>query len=183
MKNLLEVERGDFAEGIRTFRVRTLPDSAMLAFENGFLSIEAGERLVTLRAQGEWHGRARFSSNMLKALARFPPTANTIVITYDSGKLRIGSTVIACEWELVSKAFIKDATKPSKLDLLAMDRSSPRSEVLGSDLSKRIDQAHNRLAEKIKKAAELLKDAEISEEDLWHLVERQIQRRFEAGRE
>jgi hypothetical protein len=151
----------------------------MLAFEGGFLSIECGDRLVTMRALGEWHGRAWFSSNLLKALATVPPSEDPIEVTYDGAKLRIGPTTVSCDWQLVSEAFIKDATKPSLLDLLAMDRSLPRSEIHGTGLARRIGEARAKLARNIFKAARLLDDAEISEDDLWRLAEKRIQNRFE----
>jgi len=96
MKNVLEVSRGEFARAVKSFRLRSLSDAALLAFENGFLSVESGEQLVTMRATGEWHGRAWTSSNLLKALAAAPPLEDPVVIVYTDGKLRIGSTTIGC---------------------------------------------------------------------------------------
>jgi hypothetical protein len=97
MKNRLEVTKGEFGTAIEIFRVRRVADSAMLAFENGFLSIEAGDRHVTMRALGEWHGRAWFSSNLLKALAAVPPNEDPVVVTYDGVNLRIGPMVRVSE--------------------------------------------------------------------------------------
>jgi hypothetical protein len=180
MKNTLEVRREDFVAAVRTFHVRKLPSSAMLAFEDGFLSIEAGDRLSTMHAQGEWHGRAWFSTNLLKALAVAPPTQNPIAVVYADGKLRIGTIVVDCEWQVVSEAFIKDVMKPSPLDLLAMDRTLPRAEIHGTGLAKRVEAARSRLAAHIRDAAKLLKDAEISEDDLWNLAESHIQHRLQT---
>src|SRR5437016_749450 len=122
MKNFLEINRAEFASAVKTFNVRRLSSSAMLAFEGGFLSIECGDRLVTMRASGEWHGRAWFSSNLLKALAAVPPTEDPIEVTYDGARLRVGPTTVSGEWQLVSEAFIKDATTPSFVELPGMDR-------------------------------------------------------------
>ena len=181
LTNRLEIGRREFASAMETFNVRSLPRSAMLAFEGGFLSIEAGNRLVTMRATGHWHGRAWFSGNLLKALAVTPPIDDPVAIIYNDAKLRIGPTLIACRWQLLSKALIKDLTKPSPLDLIAMDLTLPRSEIHGTGLAKRIQEARERLADNIRLAAKLLKDAEISEEDLYDLAERRIEQRF--GRE
>lgn len=181
LENRLEVDRHEFAQAMKTFNVRALPRSAMLAFEGGFLSIEAGNRLVTMRAVGEWHGRAKFSANLLKAVAAAPPNDNPVVIIYDDGKLRVGTTMIDCKWQVMSKGFIKHATKPSSLDLIAMDLTLPRSEIHGTGLAKRIQDARARLTENIRSAAKLLKDAEISEDDLFNLAEQRIRQRFERG--
>lgn len=179
LTNRLEIDRREFASAMKTFNVRSLPRSAMLAFEGGFLSIEAGNRLVTMRATGQWHGRAWFSGNLLKALAGTPPIDDPVLVIYHDAKLRIGPTMIACRWQLVSKALIKDVTNPSPLDLIALDLTLPRSEIHGTGLAKRIQDARARLAENIRMAAKLLKDAEISEEDLFDLAERRIRQRFE----
>ena len=180
MKNVLEMDRSEFARAMRSFHVRELAQTALLAFEGSILSIESGAQVVTMHADGEWHGRAWFSSNLVKALIKVPPTDDPIVIAYDGAKLRVGSITVGCDWELVSKAFVKDVTRPSLLDLLAMNHSLPRSEIHGTGLSKRIEHARFRLDESIKKAAKLLKEAEISEADLWDLAEKRIQGRFET---
>src|SRR5688572_7144817 len=140
LKNRLEVDRHEFARAMKTFNVRSFLRSAMLAFEGGFLSIEAGNVLVTMRANGQWQGRARFSANLLKALALVAPTENPVVVLYQGERLRIGGIVLDCKWEVVSKVFIKDATRPSPLDLVAMDQTLPRSEIHGTGLAKRIAQ-------------------------------------------
>jgi hypothetical protein len=178
MKNVLEVSRGEFARALKSFRLRSLSNTALLAFENGFLSIESGEQLVTMRALGEWHGRAWTNSNLLKALATAPPSEDPVAIAYSDGKLRVGSTTIGCDWELVSKVFVNKATNPSVLDLLAMDRSSPRSEVHASGLARRIREAQLKLEKDIRKAAKILVDAEVSEDDLWALAARGVRRRL-----
>jgi hypothetical protein len=46
-------------------------------------------------------------------------------------------------------------------------------------LAKSIQDARARLAENIRRAAKLLKDAEISEDDLFNLAEQRIRQRFE----
>jgi len=76
---------------------------------------------------------------------------------------------------------MKKVTNPSVLDLIAMDRSLPRSEVHASGLAKRIREARAKLARDIRKAAKILVDAEVSEDDLWALAERGVQRRLSTG--
>lgn len=182
LTNRLEIDRHEFAHAMKTFNVRSLPRSAMLAFEGGFLSIEAGNALVTMRADGQWQGRARFSANLLKALALVPPKENPVVILYEGERLHIGTLAVPCKWQVVSKAFIKDVTRPSPLDLVAMDQTLPRSEIHGTGLAKRIAQARLSLAANVQQAAKLLKDAEITEQDLFDLLEQRIRQRFGRGR-
>jgi len=85
---------------------------------------------------------------------------------------------IECHWKLVSKVFLRKVEKPSVLDLLAMDRSLPRSEIHADKWGPIIKKAREKLADDIRKAAKILADGEVTEEDLWSLTERGVQRRL-----
>lgn len=179
MKNRLEVTRQDFATAFRPLRRVDSRGDALLAFEGGFLSVEAGDRAAVVHAEGEWQGRARFSANILRALAEVPPSEDPVVFEFLDDRLRIGTMVIGCKWETVSARFIRDVTKPDYLDLIAMDRTLPRSEIRGTTLARQIRTAQATLAARIAKAAKLLEVADIEEGDLWNLVEQNIRLRME----
>ena len=49
---------------------------AILSFTNGFLSIESDDKVAVMHASGEWHGKAQFSSSIVKALALVPLNTN-----------------------------------------------------------------------------------------------------------
>ena len=180
IKNALQVSGKEFAAGLKTFRARKLLPRALLSFEGGYLMIEAGDRMGAMHATGEWNGRASFSSDVLIALAKVPPHGDFFEITYEKSKLRIGHLTVGCDWEIVSAPFLKKVTSPGVLDLLAMDRTLPRTEIHGTGLAKQIRSARSQLARNLSKAAKLLAEVEITEDDLWELVEERIITRLEA---
>ena len=178
MKNRLEVARQDFVQAFKPLRKTSRDSGALLAFEGGFLSIESDDRAAVMRASGEWQGRAYFNGSILRALAEIPPTDDPIVFERVDRGLRIANILIGCEWENVSAQFIRDVTKPDYLDLLALNHTLPRAEILGTSLARRVRTAESTLARRIAKAAKILDVAEISEGDLWALVERTVNARL-----
>lgn len=183
MKNRLEVRRQDFLSAFRPFSKVDSGADALLAFENGYLSVEADDRAAVVDAKGEWQGRARFSANVLRALAKVPPSEDPVVFEIVDGHLRIGTMLIGCRWETVSARFIQELKNPDYLDLIAMDRTLPRSEIRGKRLTRQIRSAQSTLAGRVAKAAKLLQVADIEEKDLWDLVEKNILLRMEPKEE
>src|SRR5487761_2750013 len=154
MNNTLQVPLKEFLRATKVFQRKRLKfGTVLLAFESEFLSIESGEDTSVMNATGEWHGRASFSPEILRALAMVPPAQDPVQITYKDGRLLIGSMNIICEWHTVSQAFIHDLENPSILDLLAMKDTVPRSIIRGDGLGQRIRSAHEKAERRIKNAA------------------------------
>lgn len=180
MKNLLEVDAAEFKLAIKIFcGKRSKPGSALLAFEGGFLTLETGEATAVMHASGEWHGRATFSADTLRAIAMVPPAGNPIVIAYANGHLLISNLTLACGWRNVSQDFIYDLENPTPIDLLVLERTFPRAEMAGTTLGKKIRTTRLKLEQRLKKAALQLEDFEVSEAELRRIVEARIELRLE----
>jgi hypothetical protein len=135
LNNLLHVSVAEFKLATKVYqRKRLRLGPVLLAYEGGFLSIESGEATAVMNAVGEWHGRAVFSPEILRALALVPPLQDPVQISYDGAYLFIGSMKIICQWNMVSQAFIEDLENPSLIDLLALKVTVPRSEIGGTGL-------------------------------------------------
>ncbi len=177
--NSLSVALDDFKLSTTPFAKRRVKLSkVLLAFESGFLSIESGDIKVVMNAIGEWHGRASFSPEILRALATVPPNINPLVFEYEDGYLKIGLTKIPCTWETVSATFIDNLEKPSLLDLLALEKTMPRVEIGGTELGKEVKNARNRANKKIINAAAQLEELDISEADIRNLLEKKLSARM-----
>jgi hypothetical protein len=177
--NSLSVALDDFKLSTTPFAKRRAKlGKVLLAFESGFLSIESGDIKVVMNAIGEWHGRASFSSEILRALAAVPPNINPLVFEYEDGYLKIGLTKIPCTWETVSATFIENLEKPSLLDLLALEKIMPRVEIGGTELGKEVKNARMRAERKISKAATKLAELEISEADIRNLLDKKLSARM-----
>jgi hypothetical protein len=181
--NFLSVPLAEFRNAAKVFARRgTHLGQALLAFEGGFLSIEAGEATAVMRAEGEWHGRASFSPEMLRALAKVPPAQDPIPISYADGHLLIGSMTIPCFWQRTSRDFLFNLENPGLLDLLALGRTLPRADIKGSELGKQVRNAQARAARRIRSAATLLAAFDVPESAVRSLVEARIASRLERGK-
>lgn len=177
--NSLRVSHDEFKRGTKVFQRKRLKlGPVLLSYENEFLSIESGEVTAVMNATGEWHGRATFSPEILRALAMVPPAQDPVQISYDDGHLFVGSMKIMCQWNTVSQAFIHDIVSPSIIDLLALSKTVPRSEIGGTGLGKKIRSAHEKAERRITNAAKQLEDLEVTEAEIRALVEAKIAARL-----
>lgn len=177
--NHLLVARAAFVDAVSVFgKTRAKLGPVLLSFEGGFLMIESGEIAKAMTANGEWLGRATFSPEILRALALVPPAQDPIPISYADGRLLVGSMTVVCQWEIVSKATVKDLLNLSLVDMLALSRSLPRAEILGTDWRKKVRSAVEKSERRIKNAAVQLVDLEITESDIRALVEARIANRL-----
>lgn len=181
-RNFLSVPLAEFRNAIKVFAWRgTHLGQALLAFEGGFLSIESGEATAVMRAEGEWHGRASFSPEILRALAKVPPAQDPIPVSYADGHLLIGGMTIPCYWQRPSRDFLFNLENPSLLDLLALGRTLPRADIRGSELGKQIRNAQARAARRIRSAVVLLAPFDIPESAVRDLVEARIASRLRSS--
>ena len=182
--NFLQVSKTEFKMATKVFTPKRLKlGRALFAFESGFLSIESGDTTAVMRASGEWHGRATFSPEALRALASFPPNVDPIIITYAEDHLLIGNMTIACRWHMVSDALIHNLENPDLVDLLVLERTIPRAELKGSPLGRRIMAAVQRAEQRIQKAVTQLADLDVTEDEIRSLVEKKLDSRMKPRSE
>lgn len=180
-RNFLEIPLAEFKRATKVFTPKRLKlGPALLAFEGGFLSIESGDVVSVMHASGDWHGRATISPEILRAIATVPPAHDPLPISYADGHLLIGNMTIPCHWHVLSQTLIHDLENPSLMDLLALERNLPRSEMKSSSLGRRIITAVQRAEQRIQKAAAQLADLEITEDEIRALVESKIKARLKT---
>lgn len=185
--NQLTIDLKEFNHAMKVFKVgmerknakkKAVLLPAALSFSNGFLSIESDDKIAVMHALGEWHGKAQFSSNVVKALALVPFSGGSVVIHYRDGKLSIGSTTIDCEWELASKDMIAQATNPSLIDIFAMWRTQPADQLLAKGITQLNKLANEKLLKATASAAKKLDEFEVSQDDLLALIEAKVKARI-----
>lgn len=177
--NFLQLSLAEFKRGTKVFTPkRRKLGPALLAFESGFLSIESGEVTSVMRAAGEWHGRATIPAETLRAISTVPPNHDPLTISYADGHLLVGNLTIVCQWQPLSQAFIHNLESPSFIDLLAMGRALPRSEMNATELGKRISSAAEQAEKRIRRALSQLAELGVTENELRALVETKINARL-----
>ena len=147
---------------------------AMLSFSNGFLSIESDDKVAVMHASGEWHGKAQFSNGIVKALALVPLNINPVMINYADGRLSIGTTSMACDWELASLGLIARTTNPSLIDVFAMWRTQPAEQLLAKGLTQQNKLAKAKLLKLTASAAKNLIEFEVTQNDLLKIIEAKV---------
>lgn len=178
-RNSLELPLTEFKHATKVFRSKRVKlGPALLAFESSFLSIESGEATAVMRASGEWHGRATFSAEALRAISMVPPNSDPVVISYAEGHLLIGNMTIGCRWQSVSAALIYDLENPALLDLLVLGRTISRAEMKGSELGRNILRASKQAEKRIQKAVSELSELGVEEAEVRALVEARIVERL-----
>ena len=173
--NFLQLPLVEFKRAMKVFtpkRLKLAP--ALLAFDGTFLSIESAHVTAVMRASGEWHGQATFSAEILRALATVPPAHNPVPIAYADGHLLIAGMTIPCQWWPTSQALIEDLENPNLVDLLALERTLSRVELMGSMRGSRIVGAVREAEQRIQRAAAQLADLEVTESEIRCLVEAKI---------
>ena len=100
--------------------------SSLIAFDGKYLLIGIGSKAAVMVAEGEWHGRATVSAQLIRALALNPPVTDPVEIIYQDKKITLACIQISCDWLLASKQSVSKLTNPTLLDLLAIEQAVDR---------------------------------------------------------
>lgn len=186
-KNQLNVDLKVFNNAMKIFRARVerknakkkpviLP--AILSYNDGFLSIEFDDKVTVMHANGEWHGKAQFSGNMVKAFALVPLATNPVIINYSDSKISIGATTVTCSWELASQSMIEQITNPSLIDVFAMWRTQPAEQLIANGIKQKNKAAKEKLLKATASAAKRLESFEVTQGELLDLIESKVKARI-----
>lgn len=186
MKNTLEVSLKELTHAMKVFRVGVRKNAkkrpltkepAIIGFREGFLSIDGDDKVAVMRASGDWQGKAEFSFSIVDALSLFPPTTDPVIISYDEdhGKLYIGQTVTPCTWQSSIKSVIGKIENPSAIDLFAMWKTQPASELNATGIKTQLSKARAKMKKDVASVAKKLADYGVSEQEISALIEKKIQ--------
>lgn len=178
----LTVTLPDFIAATKVLKKRKWKlDEACLAFEGGFLSIEAGDVGIVMHAEGEWSGRCYFEPAVLVALAQMPPTTGPVHFAFADDRLFIGSIMIHARW-VPSRTAAKDLLEsPTLLELLAIAEIAPRSQAMHPQLRQKIRAAKAQVKRRIAGAVKKLDGLGITEQDLQALLKTKIDEHCRVG--
>ena len=188
MEYRITINGGEFRHALNQFKmprkrkrakkVRKLNGSekALLSFDGKFFSIEAFEVTAVLHAKGHWPGVATIFAEYVAALAEVPPQDESLVLTCDERRVRIGTTSVPCEWRPISEILMEIPAAPDWIDLLRMPYRCTRAQILAAGMQPKIDGAERELQKVLKRAAKPLAPLKVTVEDLRSLVEGKLRK-------
>lgn len=169
----LSVDRKELVDALRIL-TRSLKvakaGEAIVRFVKRDLVIQIGGARVSARASGRWPGEARFPGAYLLAAAKLLPEGDPLPIRVEAEKFYIADSSIQCIWQRFGAAKIEipiDATLPM---LLQIARAHPREALEASGIASVLDAAFEEGNELIKRAALILAQLGVKEEDVRRLA-------------
>ncbi len=106
---------------------------------------------------GEWKGTARLSLVLFEAIVK-TQLEDTIVFEYRDGRLRVGKTSVAAQWQDLPGMFLDLAIDISETDFLAICLAAPPARVIASGLGPRFEHAKQQLGKRIDQASDSLRE-------------------------
>lgn len=179
----LVVGRADLATALRLFRkflrakVRT--DEALLTYEERHLTLELGGMATSVRAAGEWRGKARVPGWFIRNFARLLPEADPIHLEVRDGKFFLENTSTSCAWQDLGCEPIELPMDPPLSAVLHVAFTREEDEIANSGLTATVERALKRRDLLVSRAAEILAPLDVQERDLVGIVEECIRRRYD----
>ena len=161
---------------LRKFVERRDEPQIVLTFEDDCLTINATGVAIKVAGQGSLRGQAYLYWRTLVGVATIPPTDDPVIIKIENGRLIIGTSSLACQWQ------------ESILNLIELPMDAPLRTVLGlrakytdeqiarSALVESLWEAERRRDELIIQASKLLEPLGVEYSDLVQLVKESFER-------
>jgi len=174
----LKIERAELAANLRILGAavqRGFAGDASLSFEDGEAVFDLGGASALASASGSWPGRARFSGNVLLALAKNLPPGDPFEVSVEEGRLRLGSVSTPCTWDTdAAGPRIEIPLNPGDGWLLAVALRRGGEAVDRSGLRSLVEEARERKSERVNRAAEILAPYGLSAEKIDRIVDEAI---------
>ena len=182
MDNRLSVDRQHVLQGLKLVRkvVRRghRADRAVVSFDGGWLTIEAGDVTFVAQAIGAWPGNAVVSATLVHALAAAPPAEDPIILTCDGEHLRFGALKVACKWEPVSSVVLARPRQAEWVEAIALKYTLPRARIIAEGRGDEVKAAERKLTALVRRVAKSLAPMGVSVADVEALVERRLAERY-----
>ncbi|MFH1069495.1 MAG: hypothetical protein V1794_07715 [Candidatus Glassbacteria bacterium] len=143
---------------------------AAFSFNDGWLELQAQGVSVQITASGTWPGRVRVSLYNLRPMLSHPPKENPLLIRFQDDLLFFGSYSVSAQWEDISPQPELIPMGLSWVELLKLRFEYPEAALISSGMAPKIAMAEKKFEIRISKAAALLVETGVKEQDLMELV-------------
>ena len=178
----LAVDRQHVLQGLKLVR-KTVQrvhksDRALVGFDGGWLTVEAGAVTFVAQATGAWPGNAIVSATLVRALATVPPTEDPIIVTCDGEHLRFGALKVVCKWQPVSSMVLARSRQPEWFEAIALKYTLPRARIIAEGRGAEVSAAERKLIALVRRVAKSLAPMGVTTADIEALVERRLAERY-----
>ena len=120
-------------------------------------------------------GEVRIPGSFLVGLAKMPPFEDPVVVAVRDGRLYFGSVSVGCVEQDAWKSEIQLPLDPSLPEILKLAFQYPAERIERAGLKKRVEEANERAADLLDKAATTLAPLGLTRKDLRDLLVKSLQ--------
>lgn len=179
MTHSVSMSRADFLEALKPvkglIKLKDVAD-ALISMEGEFLTIAVVGLATSVAAEGAWPGEVRVPGRFIVALAKMPPPGDPIRFEVRDGRLYVGALSVACAEQDAWKSEIELPLAPSLEELLQLSYQHPPERIERAGLKKRVEEAREKAAALIQKAAPILAPLGITERVLREFLEDRLKK-------
>jgi len=177
MSACVQVDRKQLAEALRMLlriKGRKRVNQAVITFDDGALHFEYMGFGASVAARGHWRGRAIVSGTVLPAMARIPPSAESVEVKVLGDLLHVDTFCTRCEWMDIAPPLPPQSFEPTLRERVAMSLQQPESVITSSGLARAVATAQKKRDSLIEEAAAILEPLGITYEWLLNVVNEDI---------
>lgn len=153
-------------------------ERAILGFDGKYLTIECRHVVAHAQGSGTWPGNAYVSASLINALAVSPFARDRVTVSCDGVNLQFGPVKLGCRWQPVSSQLQDLPGVQDWMRGLAISYLMPRGQVVADGLAREVEEAEQKLAALVNRAAKTLAPLGISVADVEALVVRRLEERY-----
>jgi len=171
MEPTLQVTKSGLLDALRHLRIGGRPRGAelLIAFDGECLRLDVQGMQLNIPAAGRWPGTARIASRPLDALVRVPPAGEDVVLRFAAGRCYFGSFSVPGAWQDIGPEPIDVPLNADIQTILALKLHYNDTELTGSGLALRVNEAWKKVDQLIHKSVAPLEPFGITAEDI-HLM-------------
>ncbi len=149
----------------------------VLAYSEGLLELHYGGVTTSVKAAGDWPGRARIQPNHILGIRSLLPREDVLTLAAEADGLRVGATTLPCSWDEMQLDIIPTALNADRLDLLMLALECSHEQIDASGLGKPVMDARRWRDEIAHRAAHVLAPLGVEAIDVERLIDTVLRRR------
>lgn len=173
MTQRLEVDTQELVRALKDLRIglkKNTSQRASLTYAGGLLEIALRGAVVRIDAEGHWRGTTHVAVQPLATLARIPPKNQRLKITYEDGRVKLGTMRLVAEWQDIGPPQLDLPLDAGILDYLALKVHRNPAEITASGLDKQLQRFEEQADKILARAEKALSPLQVTRQELWQML-------------